>query len=98
MTGRRFRTLLLVAISALLGIVAYKVGESVIGKKGSGIGKQAAKTALNYLPEAALTIKDFHRAQVDGDKKVWEVFGDEARYVKADKMLVVQKARIYFYQ
>jgi len=86
-----------VAISALLGIVIYKVGESVLRTK-KGVGKELAKTAINLLPDEALQIKDFHRAQVEGDRKIWEVFGDEARYNKDEKLLAVQKARILFYQ
>jgi LPS export ABC transporter protein LptC len=35
---------------------------------------------------------------VEGDRKIWEVFGDEARYNKDEKLLAVQKARILFYQ
>ena len=97
MSGRRFRIILLVAISALLGIVIYKVGESVLRTK-KGVGKELAKTAINLLPDEALQIKDFHRAQVEGDRKIWEVFGDEARYNKDEKLLAVQKARILFYQ
>lgn len=98
MTGRKFRTFLLIAISALLGILTYKVAESIWqGKKATFKEKLAAK-ALDFVPDAALTIKDFHRAQVEGDRKVWEVFGDEARYIKADKQLIIQKARIFFYQ
>lgn len=97
MTGRRFRTILLVLISAILGIVVYKVGESIVGKGKGRIEKEAVKLAMKALPDA-LTIKDFHRAQIDGDRKVWEVFGDEARYNKDDKRLAVTKARIYFFQ
>lgn len=97
MSGRRFRTILLVGISALLGIVIFKVGESVLGKK-NRLGKDLAKQVFNMVPEEALQIKDFHRAQVEGDRKIWEVFGDEARYNKDEKLLAVQKARIFFYQ
>ena len=97
MSGRRFRTILLVAISALLGIVSYKVGESVLRSKKSP-GKELVNTALKLLPDEALQIKDFHRAQVEGDRKIWEVYGDEARYNKEEKLLAVQKARILFYQ
>ena len=97
MSGRRFRTILLVAISALLGIVSYKVGESVLRSKKSP-GKELVNTALKLLPDEALQIKDFHRAQVEGDRKIWEVYGDEARYKKEEKLLAVQKARILFYQ
>jgi LPS export ABC transporter protein LptC len=96
MSGRRFRTVLLIAISALLGIVTYKVGESILKKK--GVSKTIVKEALNLLPDQALQIKDFHRAQVEGDRKIWEVFGDEARYNKDEKLLAVEKARILFYQ
>lgn len=97
MSGRRFRTILLIAISALLGIVTYKVGESILNKK-NRLGKEIAKTALNLLPDQALQIKDFHRAQVEGDRKIWEVFGDEAQYNKEEKLLAVKKARILFFQ
>lgn len=98
MNGRKFRTILLVAISALLGILTFKVGESIWRGKHRSIKRSAAETAFNYLPDAALKIKDFHRAQVDGDRKIWEVFGDEASYIKAEKKLVVDKTRLYFYQ
>lgn len=98
MSGRRFRTLLLVAISALLGIVTFKVGESIWQIKKKDVRNAARTAALKYLPDEALTIKDFHRAQIDGDRKIWEVFGTEARYNKAEKRLAVQKAHIFFYQ
>ncbi|HKA33889.1 MAG TPA: LPS export ABC transporter periplasmic protein LptC [Candidatus Binatia bacterium] len=86
------------AISALLGMVAFKVGETVWQREKKSVGKELVKNALNLLPDEALQIKDFHRAQVEGDRKIWEVFGDEARYNKDEKLLAVQKARILFYQ
>ena len=98
MTGRRFRTILLIAISAVLGILTYKVGESIWQGKKATLKEKLASKALEFVPDSALKIKDFHRAQVEGDRKVWEVFGDEARYIKADKLLIIQKARIFFYQ
>ncbi len=98
MSGRRFRTILLVAISALLGIVTYKVGESMWMAKSKDLKNKIARAAIESLPESALTIKDFHRAQVEGDRKLWEVFGNEAKYNKEEKLLAVQKARILFYQ
>ncbi|HEY6201326.1 MAG TPA: LPS export ABC transporter periplasmic protein LptC [Candidatus Binatia bacterium] len=88
----------MIAISALLGIVTYKVGESVWQAKKKGLSKTIAREALNLMPDQALQIKDFHRAQVEGDRKIWEVFGDEAKYNKDEKLLAVQKARILFYQ
>lgn len=97
MNSRRFRIILLVAISASLGGVTYKVVESIWRMKSKAITRTALK-ALDYGPEAALQIKDFHRAQVEGDRKIWEVFGDEARYLKAEGRLIIKKPRIFFYQ
>jgi len=98
MNRRKMRTVLLILISASLGGVAYKVGETMWRAKSQSIRKSAVKTALKYMPEAALQIKDFHRAQVDGERKVWEVFGEEAKYLKAEGQLVLKKPRIFFYQ
>ncbi|HEY2986469.1 MAG TPA: LPS export ABC transporter periplasmic protein LptC [Candidatus Binatia bacterium] len=95
MNTRRIRTILLIAISACLGVVTYKVGESVWKGKA---GKQVLKEALKYAPDAALQIKDFHRAQVEDGRKTWEVFGTEARYLKPEGQLVLNKPRIFFYQ
>ncbi|HEX9145014.1 MAG TPA: LPS export ABC transporter periplasmic protein LptC, partial [Candidatus Binatia bacterium] len=53
--------------------------------------------ALNYLPESALHMKDFHRSKIEDGRKVWEIFGDEANYYKEQKEAVVQKPRFYFY-
>jgi LPS export ABC transporter protein LptC len=97
MRRQKIRLILLIAISASLGGVAYKVAETIWVMKARELKNNPAKV-LDFLPEAALQIKDFHRAHIEGEKKVWEVFGDEARYLKADKQLIIQKARIWFYQ
>lgn len=97
MNSRKLRMVLLILISAILGGVTFKVGESIWkGKK--SIRDKAVRTALQYMPDAALQIKDFHRAQVDGERKVWEVFGEEAKYLKAEGQLLLKKPRIFFYQ
>lgn len=97
MNRRRLRTILLILISASLGGVVYKVGESIWQGKNRSIQKAAVK-ALQFVPEAALQIKDFHRAQVEEGRKVWEVFGEEASYHKAEGQLLLKKPRIFFYQ
>lgn len=96
MTRKRKRLVLLLAIFVILGGVGYKVAEQIWLMKIREIRKNPLK-ALDYLPESALQIKDFHRTHVDGDRKVWEVFGEEARYVRADKQAVIKKPRILFY-
>jgi len=90
------RLILIIAISASLGGIGYKVAEQIWIMKSREFKKNPLKV-LDYLPEAALQIRDFHRTNVDKGRKVWEIFGEEARYLKADKQAVIKKPRILFY-
>ena len=93
----RLRIILLIVMSASLGVVVYKVSERMWLMKAREFKKNPLEL-LDYAPEAALQIKEFRRAKIEGGKKVWEVFGDEARYFKEQKELVINKPRIVFYQ
>lgn len=93
---RRNRFMLLLVIFLSLGGVAYKVGESVWIMKAEEIKKNPLK-ALEYLPESALQMKDFHRAKLEDGKKMWELFGDEANYFKEQKQAIIKKPRFYYY-
>jgi len=53
--------------------------------------------ALDYLPESALQMKDFHRAKLEDGRKMWELFGDEANYFKEQKQAFIKKPRFYYY-
>jgi len=90
------RLILLLAIVLSLGGVGYKVAQTIIANKIREIKKNPLE-ALNYLPEAALHMKDFHRAKIEDGRKVWEIFGDEANYYKQQKEAVIKKPRFYFY-
>lgn len=90
------RLILLLVIILSLGGVGYKVTETIIANKIRAIRKNPLD-ALDYLPESALRIKDFHRAKIEDGRKVWEIFGDEANYYKEQKEAVVRKPRFYFY-
>ena len=93
---RRNRLILLAVIFLSLGGVAYKVGESLWIMKAEEIRKNPLK-ALEYLPESALQMKDFHRAKLENGKKMWELFGDEANYFKEQKQAIIKKPRFYYY-
>jgi LPS export ABC transporter protein LptC len=54
-------------------------------------------TALDYLPESTLRIKDFHRSKIEDGRKVWELFGEEARYYKEQKEAVIRKPKFFYY-
>jgi LPS export ABC transporter protein LptC len=90
---RRF--ILLMAIVISLGAVAYKVTDTVQSMK-KEIEKNPLKV-LDYLPESALQMKDFHRAKIENGRKVWELFGDEAQYFKDQKEAVIKKPRFLYY-
>ncbi|MGH7831245.1 MAG: LPS export ABC transporter periplasmic protein LptC [Candidatus Binatia bacterium] len=96
MRRKRTRLFLLVAIFVSLGGVVYKVAESMWLMKAAEIKKDPLRL-LDYVPEAALEVKDFHRTKVDNGRKVWEVSGEEARYLKAEKEAVVKRPRLVFY-
>lgn len=92
---RTRRYILLAVIFATLGGVAYKVTE-IVGRMKKEI-KANPLAALDYLPESALQIKDFHRSKIEDGRKVWELFGEEANYYKDKKEAVIKKPRFYYY-
>lgn len=52
---------------------------------------------LDSLPEAALQVKEFRRSKIEDGRKVWEIAGQEARYVSAEKEVVIQKPSFSYY-
>lgn len=89
------RAILILAIFLLLGGVGYKVAE-IVGGMQQEI-KSNPRKILDYLPESALHMKDFHRAKVENGRKIWELFGDEANYYKEQKEAVIKRPRFYYY-
>lgn len=89
------RYILLAAIVFILGGVGYKISE-IVGRVRKEV-KANPLTALDYLPEAALQIKDFHRSKIENGRKVWELFGEEANYYKDRKEAVIKKPRFFYY-
>ncbi|HEU5464448.1 MAG TPA: LPS export ABC transporter periplasmic protein LptC [Candidatus Binatia bacterium] len=92
---RARRTILLLAILASLGAIGYKVAGMV--QSVSDEVKANPLKALDYLPESALQIKDFHRSKIENGRKVWELFGEEANYYKDQKEAVIKKPRFFYY-
>lgn len=92
---RARRSIFLLAIVMSLGGVTYKVAE-IVRRVQKEIKTNPLK-ALDYLPEAALQIKDFHRSKIENGRKVWELFGEEANYYKEQKEAVVKKPRFFYY-
>lgn len=96
MRRKGLKIVLLIAIFISLGGVTYKVVENFLLMKAREIQKNPIKM-LDYVPEAALQVKDFRRTKVEGGQKVWEVSGEEARYLKAEKEAILKKPRFVFY-
>lgn len=85
----------MLAILVSLGGVTYKVAE-IIGRMQEQITANPL-TALDYLPESTLRMKDFHRSKIEDGRKVWELFGEEARYYKEQKEAVIKKPKFFYY-
>jgi LPS export ABC transporter protein LptC len=84
----------MVILLSLAG-VTYKVAQ-IVRRVQKDVKSNPVK-ALDYLPESALRLKDFHRAKIENGRKVWELFGDEANYFKEQKEAVVKRPRFYYY-
>jgi len=93
---RHRRLILLLAIFLSLGGVGYKVAQTLWQQRLREFQKNPLN-ALDYLPEAALKMKDFHRAKIEDGRKIWEIFGDEASYLKDQKQAIITKPRFYYY-
>lgn len=89
------RALLLTVILLSLGAVAYKVAD-VVGQLNKVV-KKGPVAVLDSLPDAALQIKDFHRAKIENGRKVWELFGDEANYLKDKREARIKRPRFLYY-
>ena len=89
------RAILLAVILLSLAGVAYKVAEVVQKMQKPDVKNPVA--ILDALPESTLHIKDFHRAKIENGRKVWELFGDEANYLKDKREAVIKKPRFLYY-
>jgi LPS export ABC transporter protein LptC len=89
------RSILLTAILISLAAITYKVTD-ILRRVHKEIKATPIK-ALDYLPESALRLKEFHRAKIEDGRKVWELFGDEASYFKEQKEALIKKPRFYYY-
>jgi len=89
------RSILVLVIFLSLGGVGYKVVQMLRGMQ-QEITRNPRKI-LDYLPESALHMRDFHRAKVENGRKIWELYGDEANYYKEQKEAVIKKPRFYYY-
>jgi LPS export ABC transporter protein LptC len=96
MTRKKGRIVLLLVILACLGGISYKVTETIIVRKAQELKKNPL-SVLDALPEAALQLKEFRRTKVDGGRKVWEVAGEEARYLKEQNEVVLKKPTFAYY-
>ncbi len=90
------KLIILTVISISLGTVIYKVAETLWLQKIMEFQEDPIKI-LDLVPQAALQLKDFRRSKVEEGRKVWEITGDEAVYLKADREAVITSPRLVFY-
>jgi len=93
---RPSRIIILSVISISLGAVIYKVAETLWLQKVMEFQEDPVKI-LDLLPQPALQLKEFRRSKVEEGRKVWEITGHEAVYIKADKEAIITRPRLIFY-
>lgn len=90
------KSLVLALAVTLLGVVIYKTADTLWRQRMNEFKENPLKL-LDSLPEGALEVKDFHRTQIKDGRKLWEVAGEEIRYLKKEKEAVIKKPRVVFY-
>ena len=93
---RPSRIIILSVISISLGAVIYKVAETLWLQKVMEFQEDPVKI-LDLLPQPTLQLKEFRRSKVEEGRKVWEITGDEAVYIKAEREAVITSPRLVFY-
>ncbi|NIO09973.1 MAG: LPS export ABC transporter periplasmic protein LptC, partial [Deltaproteobacteria bacterium] len=88
--------ILLAIITVSLGGVIYKVAETLWLQKVMEFQDNPVKI-LDMVPQPALQLKEFRRSKVEEGRKVWEVTGEEAVYLKADREAVITSPMLVFY-
>ena len=96
MRKRSLRIPLLAVVFISLGVVVYKVVQNLSLQKIAEIEQNPIKI-LDYVPESALRLKEFRRIKIEGGRKVWELTGKEAVYLKAEKEAIIKKPRLVFF-
>lgn len=91
------RILVLAAVFVSLGVVIYKVAENLALQKIGEIEQNPMKI-LDLVPESALRLKEFRRSKIEGGRKVWELTGKEAVYLKSEREAVIKKPWLVFYR
>ncbi len=94
---RPTRIIILSVITISLGVVIYKVAETLWLQKVMEFQEDPLKI-LDLVPQPALQLKQFRRTKVEEGRKVWEITGDEAVYLKADREAMITSPRLIFYQ
>jgi LPS export ABC transporter protein LptC len=92
----RLRALLGIAVLGGLAYIGFQTARNVNQIRKFVSGKEAVK-ALDYLPEATLRIKNFHRVSMKDGRKEWEIWGQEAKYLKDDQQAVLIDPRMSLY-
>ncbi len=90
------RIIILSVISISLGAVIYKVAETLWLQKLMEFQENPVKI-LDLVPQPALQLKEFRRSKVEEGRKVWEITGHEAVYIKADREAVITSPRLILY-
>ncbi len=92
--GARILILMLIGVS-VIGVV-YKVAETLWMQKVLEFQRDPTKL-LDVVPEAELQLKSFRHSKVEAGRKLWEVTGDEAVYLKDNKEALITRPRLTFY-
>jgi LPS export ABC transporter protein LptC len=92
-TKKSVRNLVVLLVVGLVGVLVALVGRAVLVHRQSDL----AQKGLDFIPEVAQRIQDFHRVQVRDGRKVWEIAAAEARYFDEEQRVDVREPNLQLY-
>ena len=93
MQRKWLRTALLLVVGAALGGIGYLVSRNVSARRVDA----RYELGLDFLPEVAQHIQNFHRVKVENGRTVWEINALDAQYFEETHQVVVHAPRMTFY-
>ena len=87
----------LFAVLAVVVVLVGGIGLLVARSLREQWRQEAGQRALDFVPQVAQRIQDFHRIKTQDGRTVWEIAAREAQYFEEEQEVVVREPLMRFY-
>ncbi len=93
MRRTRLRAAMLAIVAVALAGIGYQVARSMQARRPATL----RDLGVDFLPEAAQHIRNFHRVKMEDGRTVWEITAEDARLFEQRGEVVVRAPRMTFH-